>query len=364
MIIYLALVSWVLLSSISTVNSILKNKYVSSSLLFLFIILLLIVIPFNDFSEGDMPRYISALSVMRDMSFLDSWEYFGWEPLFIFLQWTFAQVSLNENLYIIYTAIIYIIIYYFVSKTLFSSWQRLFFFFAYLSFSSFYSYLFNGTRQGFSMALILLAIGVWSNDKATKKKTKIVACLIGSCLFHTSAIPVSIILLFLMISKVTLNKLLVIWVFFSVLFLTGANTFISSIPVLNNIEYLTTYSDDGLIDYYGGSNKLDFYVFSLLALIGSLFLYFKVPLEEAKKIIYLNLLKSYIVINTLFLAFGFIAFSNRLAIFSWILIPLLIIYPILYSKVNARFLLFATVLALTIIGFFTSAYEVFNVYPL
>ena len=272
MIIYLVLVAWVLTSSLAPFNTILKNRFVSSTVLLSIITLLIFSIPFNDFSDGDMSKYLSALPIMRELSFLDSWNYFEWEPLFIFLQWTFSKISLNENFYIIYIASIYIFIYYLISKNLFYNWQRLFFFFSYISFTFFYSYLFNGTRQGFSMALILLAISIWNKENIKFRKIKIILCFIAATLFHSSAIPVAILIIFIMITKISIKKLVFIWILFAALYLSGANIIMSYIPLINNIDFFSIYSNDELIDYYGGSNKLDFLLFSLEALLGSLFL--------------------------------------------------------------------------------------------
>ena len=360
MIVYIALIAWVLVSSLAPVNSVLKNRFVSYGILLSLIALLIASIPFNDFYKGDMPRYIDALTVMSNLSFLDSLRYFGWEPLFTFMQWIFAKVSLNGYLYIIYIAILYIFLYYLISKHLFYSWQRVFFFFSYLSLTFFYDYLFNGTRQGFAMAFILLAVAIWNNNNARRKKVKIVLSLIAAVLFHTSALPVVLLILVLMLTKIKLNKLIFVWVFFSILFLTGLNSLISELPFLGGVEYLAVYNDNDLIRQFGEVNKGNFFVLSLLIIIVSLILYYKVPLEETKRTIYLNFIKVYIITNTLFLAFGFIAYSNRIATFSWIFIPLLIIYPVLHSKVNARYYLFAMVLAIAIIGFVTSAYDIFS----
>lgn len=364
MIVYIALIAWILISSLAPVNSVLKNRFVSYGFLLSFVALLLVSIPFNDFSEGDMPRYIDALSVMSNLSYLDSLRYFGWEPLFTFMQWIFAQASLDSHLYIIYIAILYIILYHLISKNLFYSWQRVFFFFSYLSLTFFYDYLFNGTRQGFAMAFILLAVAIWNNSDTRKKKFKIFLSFVAAVLFHTSALPVVLLILVLMFTKIKLNKLIFVWVLFSILFLTGLNSLISELPFLGGVEYLAVYNDNDLIRQFGEVNKVNFFVLSLLIIIVSLILYYKVPLEETKRTIYLNFIKVYILTNTLFLAFGFIAYSNRIATFSWIFIPLLIIYPVLHSKVNARYYLFAMVLAIAIIGFVTSAYDVFSLNPL
>lgn len=359
MIIYAALVAWVLISSLAPVNSILKNRYVSSGILFSLIALLIVSIPFNDFSEGDMPRYIRTINMMSDLSFYDSLQYFDWEPLFTLMQWSFAQVSNNSNLYIIFILIIYISLYYRISAHLFYNWQRLFFFFSYLSVTFFHAYLFNGTRQGFAMALILLAIALWNAESPSFKKIKVLLSLMGAALFHTSSIPLIVALLFLMAIKPSLKSLLIIWAGFSVLFITEANTLIANIPYLSSIEYLVVYTDEDLISHFGEVNKMSYYIFSLTALIASLILH-KLPLNSARKAVHLNLIKTYLIFNSVFLAFGFIAYSNRIATFSWILIPLLMIYPILHSKVNARYYLFAATLIFTVIGFATSAYEFFQ----
>jgi hypothetical protein len=90
------------------------------------------------------------------------------------------------------------------------------------------------------------------------------------------------------------------------------------IPGLN--EYVNTSLNR---DYRGGVNRRDFFLFSVVILVlGLLALWKGAPTPW-----YSRLIAIYCVLNTYFLLFGFILYSDRLAAYSWTLAPLILATP-------------------------------------
>ncbi|WP_245830289.1 EpsG family protein [Planococcus faecalis] len=342
--------SWVLLSSLGQPNTLLKNSYVSRAFLILFTVLLLLAIPSRDFHTygGDMNNYVNFFQKIAGMSLVDTFKIAIWEPSFVFTQWIISRFTSNPSIYIIITVLIYILTLGKSIKNIFSPWQMMFILFAYLNFTFFYGYIFNGARQGFSIMLLLLAISIWLSKG---RNLYFYIALILSASFHLSVIPATIILLSLKQFNFKIKTLLVYWAFFSLLFISGFNQFIMQIPFVNSITLIQSYASSAALEHYGGEvNNLKFYAFSAFFLILGLILYKTIKLESALKLTYLKIIKIYTALNCYFLLLGFVSFSDRIAIYSWFLIPILVLFPILNKEKHSPFLLFIVLLILALNG--------------
>lgn len=239
-----------------------------------------------------------------------------------------------------------------IIDNIFLPWQMIFVFFAYLNFTFFYNYIFNVARQGFSMMFLLLAISIWLSKE---KDVFFYISLIFSISFHISVLPAAIILILLKKIDFKLKTLLILWASLSLLFVTGTNRFILNIPFVSSMNFIQDYTSSDTIHYYGGeTNSLKFYAFSAFFLALSLVLYRTIKMDTLIESTYLNIIKIYIALNSYFLMFGFVAFSDRVASYSWFLIPILIFYPILHKEKHSPMLLFTVVLATALIGTFAT----------
>lgn len=319
----------------------------------MFTILVALIIPFRDmyYYGNDMLLYINNFQFIHHLSLIQTYKVSIWEPLFVFFQWIISRFTTDPTIYLVLTLLLYVSILYKAVKNVFSPWQQLFVFFAYFNFVFFYAYIFNGARQGFSMMFVLLAISYWlKNDK----KYKMYLAGLAATLCHFSSIPVVISLLIVQKFNVKLKTLIIIWTFSALLFITGLNSYLLQIPFIAKIHFVEAYSNSSSLDYFGGqTNYLKFLIFSAFFLFLTLFFYKVIQMEEMHKKRYLNLIKCYSIFNTYFLLFGFVAFSNRVASYSWFLIPILFLYPFLHKQKHSPLLLFTITIVIMIIGYFT-----------
>lgn len=262
--------------------------------------------------------YISQLSLPEALQFS------FWEPLFVIKQWIISRFTTDTTTYIVISLILYISLLSTVVNKLFTPWQRIFVIYLYFNFVFFYAYIFNGMRQGFSMMFMLLLIALIANNASKFKRFFTIIC---AALFHYSSIP--IVLFIVIANKLKLKTLLALWVILAFLFITNLNQIFSYLP----ISFVERYTSQETLEHYGGAiNNIKFLIFNTAFLLIGIYLNKKIDFIEGAKEMYLVILKSYIASNIIFMMFGFIAFSNRIASFSWLIIPILIIYPILNQK--------------------------------
>lgn len=357
MIIFLVISVFVLVSALTPKNSLLKNRIMSNSIIFTMIAFMIAYIPFLDVYVSDMVRYVAAYQNMSSLSLSQIINIYEWEPLFLITQWFISRFSENPVIYVLFTYIMFILILYKTIKKIFLPWQRMFVVFVFLCFPFFYMYVFDGIRQGLAIMLLMLGISYWTEKK---NSLKFYLCLIASGLFHDTAFIMAIIIIIVFLFKLKLRTLLSIWGVTAILFLTGLNAKILNFDFFRSIVYIAIYADPNSIKQFGEVNKLNFFVFTSFFLFASLFLYKYIKLEKAQMKIYSLIIKCYIGFSAVFLLFGFIAYSNRIAMYSWFLIPLLICYPVLYSKKYSNVLLFFVILIAFITSFIYSPFIVFR----
>lgn len=298
-----------------------------------------------------MNRYLRAFNFFSDATIKQAFETYSWESLFLLYQWSLSKISSNDLTFIIVTFLIYVFLLLKAIKKIFLPWQYIYIFFAFLCYPFFYNYILNGMRQGLAMMLILLAMTYWIKKR---NSFKFYISIIFSGLIHVTSFFFTIPLFIVLWLNIKLKYLLLLWTFAIFLFLTDLNSFIANIGIINELNFIELYTNNGIIEVFGETNKINFLVFSSFFLLLSLFLYKYIDLDEKLKNIYLVTIKTYTVFNILFLLFGFIAYSNRLAAYSWHLLPLLILFPILHKSKHSPFLLIITIVIFMIIGWVTS----------
>ncbi|WP_407082989.1 EpsG family protein [Paenibacillus polygoni] len=311
-------------------------------------------IPSLNVYVSDMIRYVDTYQQMNNLGLFQIFQYFSWEPLFLIMQWTISRFSTNPSTFVVISFILYFMIMYISINRIFLQWQRMYVVFLFLSYPFFYDYIFNGMRQGFAMMFILLAIGFWIEKPHT---IKFYLSIITAALFHTTSIIFSAVLLFVLVFNIRLKPLLIIWSIIAFLYFTGLNNLISRFSFIHNFEYYNTYTNSNIIEGFGGStNKITFLLFSFFFLVISIYFYNKLDMEDINKKIYSHILKIYLAFNSVFLLFGFIAFSNRLSAYSWHLIPILVVYPLVHKKSSSPFILFLVVFSFFVLGIISSPF--------
>jgi hypothetical protein len=357
MYIFISISFLILISSLIPPNTLLKNRYISSAITFILIALMVVYIPTWNVYVSDMVRYIDAFETMQLLSLKQVFNMYDWEPLFLITQWILSKLFDNRDFFVISVFLFYIFILIKAVKKIFLPWHSMFVVFLFLCYPFFYGYIFNGIRQGIAMVILLLALGYWLK-KPHSLKFYILIIIAG--LFHYSSFIFSTVLLVVLMFNLRLRTLLLIWFGSLVLFMTGLNDLILNFSFIADIEYIEGYTNNEVTEYFGGANNLAYILLSVISLLVSLYFFRNIQLDEKHKEVYLVIIKCYTAFNSVFLLLGFIAYGNRLASFSWFIVPILIIYPILHKKIYSTFWLFLIVFCFFIIGMINSPFIVYK----
>ncbi|GGG08859.1 hypothetical protein GCM10011344_06820 [Dokdonia pacifica] len=304
------------------------EKFPEANLLVGTILLLVIVTLFiglrNPFGSwryyGDTYKYTTIyLNIQRDPLW-ESGKDFGFYYYMKFL----AKFFNIQTFYLI-TAILYVFPVYFS----FQKWFKKYAFFAvvmYVTSMSFWPFGINGMRNGLATSFFIFALAF------NQRKLIMYALIALSISFHTSmALPT----LALIIAQFYRNTkvLLGLWlVSIPISFLFGKR-------LLTVINFLVT-SSIGLVDDRGdfsaidngvfarSSFRIDFIIYSgIVIYLGYYFIY----KYHFKNVFFSKIFNLYIISNTIWLYFIYFPYTNRIAYLSWFLIPVLVVYPIIYA---------------------------------
>jgi ABC-type multidrug transport system fused ATPase/permease subunit len=246
----------------------------------------------------------------------------GGEPLYIAFLWLVSRAGTDSTAGL-YTAVAIVSVAAFVAGTrLLVSWSRVpFVLFAALAIGFFTAYAGLIVRQGLSLAALF--VGVCLVLRGCRWWTWASAFAVAS-LFHWSAVFVVVLISLVVVTRLSLRAAVVVWAGAAALFVTGLQrTLFEPLAVL--VPAVDGYTGSAVTHQYGGSNRLDFLAFSAVFLVAGLVLRKLVAVPAW----YDTLLVVYAAANTYFLAFGFIAYADRLAAYSWYLAPLIVAVPLL-----------------------------------
>jgi len=202
-------------------------------------------------------------------------------------------------------------------------------FFSLLLFSSWYiTSTTNGLRQGLSLVFLYWAfVELFYNSK----KFKFIILFIIAISFHYSAL---LTIPFLLLHYLRFRLVFFIWVLTGLGYMTGANELgvkiISDTLNLPIYEYVKYYSlEKGSENQGGGMYEgfiMSFFIYTLfwpvlLLIILKIKCRFKSKLANTENIY--TLLKIYFLLSLVYFIMGFGPFSNRYALFSWLLVPVM-----------------------------------------
>lgn len=267
---------------------------------------------YNGSYEGFEPAFRAVIKFFNLLT-TDPTLFFGFICFFItiFYYKTYEELDYNHKPY--YTLILF-------SLLLFSSW--------YINANT------NGIRQGMSLAVLYYAYVKYFFNK---KYFKFTIFYIISISFHYSTFMV---LPFLFLYLLSLKHIVLIWLCVGLLYILGFNEiiFYNVLNILgqSDIYFKVKNYAEGEIMYYGF--HWSFFFYTIFFPLFSLFLSY---LTKNKEFLPIPLLKFYMILNLPFFILGFANFSNRYAVVSWFLIPLLqlsIIKQMDFSKHSLKFI--------------------------
>lgn len=196
----------------------------------------------------------------------------------------------------------------------------------YLLFTCFFFYSLgtNVLRAGIGFSFFILAISYRG-----KIKPAILFCAIA-VLFHLSFIlPVLLFFLFSFF-RIDLKYVIMVWIIMVIISYLNISALNNIVSIVNSSEIqsrINSYMTSTTANYRIGF-RYDFVLFSLFFGVLGIFLQKKIYTD----IYYDQLLKVYIASNAFFLLTMNIPYSDRFALLSWILIPILISYPLIETN--------------------------------
>lgn len=271
----------------------------------------------------------SLQSLVHSNSLLDIFNQVEFEKGFILLQIALGAITGNAQTYslIMYSIIILLPI---IATAYYFGFESMpFIMLQYMFFNVFNTISLIVLRQGIAIGILLISLMTYLKGH---KKVSILLMLI-SAQFHSTAYIMFVSLLVIEFFKINLKWLLTIWGIGSLLYVTGWNQRVVQYLPFNS-KYISNYTGSlwsGQSELYGQApNAIKYLLFSIVFLIIILF-FKKMFLNNDIGMIFLS--KVYVVWNTIFLIFGFVAFSSRIALYSWMLFPLIIFYAFWSNKV-------------------------------
>jgi hypothetical protein len=246
----------------------------------------------------------------------------------------FARAGIAPVAYFLLIFVCNILMLHFVVSSLFrrTDWIIVYFFFFY--YFIFFEATLNVIRQSLGIALCCIAIVYFLKQRLRLCCLLIIlaACIHSACIFT-------------FVIFLTLFRRLGVWsltaVVIGVFALSAAgiteyvyNTFedVTGLYIAHVEEY--TNSAWAWEIYTGGVFRTDFLIFSLIPILP--YAYFRIPgskdRDDAAFVFYEKLMKVYVSLIIPFAFFSYMLFSDRYALTAWILLPMMILWPLLYLE--------------------------------
>lgn len=206
--------------------------------------------------------------------------------------------------------------------------NALYAFVAFLGAFSTYSYSTNGVKAGVAATFFLLALACWN-----KKIWAIIFLLISLGFHHSMIMPVCAFILcnFVKSEKIYLS-IWVIALIISAAHITFFQELFGSMADDQGAKYLTKVNVD-----WGGKTgfRYDFVLYSLLPIVVGWIAIFRRGLKSSG---FRMLYNTYVLTNAIWLLCMYAAFTNRIAYLSWLMYPVVLVYPYLRAdRKNKRY---------------------------
>lgn len=307
-----------------------KNRLSSGIMIFCIIIIIatLFITTVNHSSAGDAGRYMASLRSIstipfNKLSFLinlqsnQTW-------FFTIFFWFIGSISTSPWVFFIFIFAAFIRVFLIAIKEEFHSTDAYALIFCYALYPTFFSYLCSGIRQGIGMSFMLCGIVKWSKNK----KLAALILLSTSMLWHYGMLGPFLILapflLFRDISKLYVPAVIIFVLAF--LFYTFGNSLTNIIgPHIDNYYAIYFNEQTGgswLNTSYQSGIRLSFLVFSLLPVFVYFLLKNHIKKECVSKCKFF--ISIYMLLNTIYLTMSSMVYSDRVASFSWFIMPLVV----------------------------------------
>lgn len=327
--IFILIIIWlfIFLMSFLKDNNIFRNRYTTKMLEVLLLFILTLTIGLRSLSS--FPDNLSYKYFFEDSLYTSFTNFLISSPMevgFSVLTWLIGRVTESYTVFFVIIFLLFIGLFLSFLKNLFGH-DKLIILAIFTSTPFFISFSANIIRNGLAVSLLLLAT-YYSFNKKNNLLT--VFLLIIAPLFHTAVIPFAIFLVLERFITLKLNHLLWFWILTIALFILKIPSLF--LPLLNNFDSIETYASTDAFELYGGgAYRLDFLIFNTLIVIFTLVI-FRFYGNREKDFILIKYIKLMLFSAIVFNMFGFIAFSDRLAVYVWLFFLITVLLIIQKSK--------------------------------
>lgn len=341
------------ISFVTKRGQILNNIYVQRFFLSSFILLSLFISIASGIDYIDRSVYTSQFFTATQDSFGNFLEKHNDSLMFYIITFLITKITSNPEVYYVFMHLLFL---YFLIRGLYLIFNKNLYvtvlaFFIFLNFTIYYSYTLNILRQGLAFVIIIYSIGCILNYK---QKRFYLILFTAPFVHWTSLFFTLLVIVSRKIKTYNTFTLIIIYTIFSTLYLTHTSDIFT-----NQLSFILPTNSEGYlslnrIEQYGGSYKVQFWFFNTI-----FFILLMSPLIF-KKLFDLNKLKNYDVFfyyytitSSVFFLFGFIPFADRIAGYSWLLIPILLAQFINSIKIS-NYLKFLLLIIMLIVGFIST----------
>ena len=304
----------------SRLNSGQQSSGVGAFFLMLFLVLFIGLRPLSGKYFVDMGGYRDVWFALGDPNYQITWD--TTNKIFDNLFYTLAGSGVDIYVFFVLMAAIYFGCMAWACSSLFSK-DKMAAFLVYLGAFSTFSYGTNGMKAGAAASLFLVALALYEKRRWL---LTLIFILLSWGFHHSMVLPIVGFVVCMFVKKP--KWFFAFWVFcffMALLHITLFQHLFGGFADEHGAGYLLGEGENVRHDILGGF-RIDFILYSAAPiLIGWIAVYKKRIVSQS----YFFLLNLYVLINAIWLLCMYAEFTNRISYLSWLLLPIVLIYPFL-----------------------------------
>lgn len=295
---------------------------ISNIPIFIFVVIMAIAMGCHEIPEfSDRAQYVNLYMSIYENTYHSEYKDFGWQFFVTLCTYFFYD---NYRLFLIFVSFVYCFSYYYYAKRQFKRIYVGYFIILAFGCMGFSNYGIVTIRAGVAAGIAFVALTF------EKKYLKIIYALLSVSIHLSMIIPI-----FFYIVALRLKNKKIPYYFWFICFVLSVLNFDLS-PLLEE-----TYSIDSRINSYTNlvtngykiGYRTDFLIYSMCPMI-ILYIYKKRGIILPT--FYNQVYHTYILTNAAWLLVIRMAYTNRIAYLSWMIIPYIVLYPILQDSINKK----------------------------
>ncbi len=300
-----------------------QNNTFGVVLLTLFMVLFIGFRPISGKYFVDMGTYNAYYNMLKGDFFSFNWntENKLFDNYFHFL----ASKNVSVDIFFLSIAAIYFVCMAWACSSLFPK-DKMAAFLVYLGAFSTFSYGTNGIKAGAAASLFLVALAM---REKKKWHWTVVFILLSWGFHHSMVLPIAAFVVCLFVNKPKWYFAIWVFCFFMALFhVTAFQELFAGFSDEIGAGYLSGSEEHVRHDLMGGF-RIDFIIYSAAPIV---FGWIAVSKKHIVSKNYMFLLNLYTLINSIWLLCMYANFTNRISYLSWLMLPIVLIYPFLKER--------------------------------